>query len=158
MTVNFTSWGSGIIGMCVSGLKKQSKGYFDYLFTMSHAFSYQSHSFCTRLSFKRLRYKWSKTWLWEGLGMRLRGGSYASARSAPALLGGSGGMPPPPGKFRIFNFWDCFWLHGCKSWTTDLLLNLVVVLEARRIKGVTPLSLRAAEAAKHERQSSWLSA
>ena len=29
----------------------------------------------------------------------------------------------------------------------DLLLNLVVVFEARRIKGVTPL--RAAEAAKH---------
>ena len=83
--------------------------------------------------------------------MRLRGGSYASARSAPALLGGSGGMPPQENlgflTLRLF-------LAGCKSWTTDLLLNLVVVLEARRIKGVTPLSLRAAEAAKHERQSS----
>ena len=39
-----------------------------------------------------------------------------------------------------------FWNEIAKSWTTDLLLNLVVVFGARRIKGVT--LLRAAEAAK----------
>ena len=35
---------------CVIGMKKYSKEYSDYLFSMSHAFSYQSHSFCTRFS------------------------------------------------------------------------------------------------------------
>ena len=39
-----------------------------------------------------------------------------------------------------------FWSEIGKRWTTDLLLNLVVVFGARGIKGVT--TLLAAEAAK----------
>ena len=34
---------------CVSDLKKCCKGYFGYLFSISHAFSYQSHSFCSTM-------------------------------------------------------------------------------------------------------------
>ena len=50
-----------------------------------------------------------------------------------------------PGKFWIFDLLRSFLLY---SWgeLDDLLLNVVVVFEARRIKGVTPL--RAAEATK----------
>ena len=63
------------------------------------------------------------------------------------LLGGSGGMPPPQEK--ILDFW-C--LLGVKlQKLDDPLLNLVVVFEARRIKGVTPL--RVVEAAKQQWRS-----
>ena len=50
-------------------------------------------------------------------------------------------MPPPPGKVWISDLLRSFLVY---SWgeiakAGDLLLNLVVVFEARRIKGVTPL-------------------
>ena len=63
------------------------------------------------------------------------------------LARGSGGMTPP-GKFWISGLLRSF-LHilGVRLQKLDnLLLNLVVAFEARRIKDVTPL--RAAEAAK----------
>ena len=62
------------------------------------------------------------------------------------LLVGSGGMCPLE-NVGFLTFRDCFWcILGVKlQKLDDLLLNLVV-FEARRIKGVTPL--RAAEAAK----------
>ena len=60
------------------------------------------------------------------------------------------GPAPRPTKFGISDrsrlFVVQFWNEIAKSWTTALLLNLVVVFGARRIKGVT--LLRAAEAAK----------
>ena len=58
-------------------------------------------------------------------------------------------MLPPK---ENFEFWPSEIVSGvilgwnCKSWMMDLLLNLVVVLEAHRIKGMTPLWT--AEAAK----------
>ena len=63
------------------------------------------------------------------------------------LLGGSGACPPQE-NFGFLTFWDRFWcILGVKlRKLDDLLLNLIVVFEARRIKGVTPL--RAAEAGK----------
>ena len=61
------------------------------------------------------------------------------------LLGGSGGMPPPPEKLlKLFLVYS-----GVKLQKLDvLLLNLVVVFEASRIKGVT--LFWAAEAAKQQ--------
>ena len=54
--------------------------------------------------------------------------------------------PPPPPR-TILDFWPSEIVSGVKlQKLDDLLLNLVVVFEARRIKGMTPL--RAAEAAK----------
>ena len=55
---------------------------------------------------------------------------------------------PPQESFEFLAFRDHFWcILGVKlQKLDDLLLNLLVVFEARRIKGVTPL--RAAEAAK----------
>ena len=63
------------------------------------------------------------------------------------MLGGSGGMLPQE-NFGFLTFWDRFWcIPGVKlQKLDDLPLNLVVVFEARGIKGVAPL--RAAEAAK----------
>ena len=54
----------------------------------------------------------------------------------------------PQENFEFLAFRDLFWcIHGVKlQKLDDLLLNLFVVFEARRIKGVIPL--RAAEAAK----------
>ena len=60
-------------------------------------------------------------------------------------------MPPPPSNgenFGFLTFLDCFWCTlAVKLQKLDnLLLNLLVVFDAHRIKGVT--LLRAAEAAK----------
>ena len=52
---------------------------------------------------------------------------------------------PPPEKFWIFDL-RSFLVYSWGEITDNLLLNLVVVFETRRINGVTPL--RAAEAAK----------
>ena len=61
-----------------------------------------------------------------------------------------GAAPPQPRKFGISDRLRLvvvqFWSEIGKRWTTDLLLNLVVVFGARGIKGVT--TLLAAEAAK----------
>ena len=57
-------------------------------------------------------------------------------------------MPPPINFFLVSGLRDRFWcILGVKlQKLDDLLLNLVVVFEACKIKGVTPL--QAAESAK----------
>ena len=76
-----------------------------------------------------------------------RGFQYAIKVHVGQLLGGSRGMLPQE-KFGVLTFWDHFWcILGMKlQKLDDLLLNLVVVFEACRIKGMTPLL--ATEAAK----------
>ena len=74
------------------------------------------------------------------------GFQYAITARVGRLLGGVGACPPRK-IFGFLTFWDRFWcILGVKlQKLDDLLLNLIVVFEVRRIKGVTPL--RAAEAA-----------
>ena len=60
------------------------------------------------------------------------------------LLGGSGGEPPQEIFSLISDLLRSFLVYSWGESLDDLLLNLVVVFEACRIKGVTPL--RAASA------------
>ena len=70
------------------------------------------------------------------------------------LLGGSWGMLPQEN--FAFLTWDRFWcIFGVKLQKfDDLLLNLVVVLEACRIKGVTPFRLQSSGYPRKARENS----
>ena len=94
---------------------------------------------CTKLTVIAFQTSGADLEFWKG------GFQYAIWARVGCLLGGGWGYAPP-GKF--LPLWDRFWcILGVKlQKLDDLLLNRVVVFEARRIKGVAPL--RTAEAAK----------
>ena len=74
---------------------------------------------------------------------------YAIKTCVGSLLGGLEACQPPRKRFGFLTFWGCFWcILGVKLQKLDeLLLNLVVVFKARRIKGVTQSGHRGCKAA-----------